>query len=255
MRRTAIALTTAALASAATAADFEGRAEYQLTDQRGQHGTAEALVGPGGARFHVEFSTPQMVQAGMPGIKATTIVKAGEKGRVYAVDDNARSYTVIETDPSEHDRGWKVTKLGSSSVAGYPCERARIESEGSRTAEVCIATTLGRVPFWTSSSSGRGSDGMPAALEKAGLNGLPIRWASNEGSGGEFVLELVKLKRESVPGSTFEVPAGYTKRGSGSSLSASDRRARMENAMKSLTPEQRKQVEKLLQGKGASSGD
>jgi len=255
MRRTAIALTTAALASAATAADFEGRAEYQLTDPRGQHGTAEALVGPGGARFHVEFSTPQMAQAGMPGIKATTIVKATERGRVYAVDDTARSFAVIESDPGGRDREWKVTKLGSSSVAGYPCERARIESAGSRTAEVCIATTLGRVPFWASSGGGRGSEGMPAALEKAGLNGLPIRWASDEGNGGELVLELVKARRESVPASSFEVPAGYARRGGGSSLSAPDRRARMESALKNLTPEQRSRIEKLLQGQGAAPGD
>jgi hypothetical protein len=96
---------------------------------------------------------------------------------------------------------------------------------------------------------------MPAALEKAGLDGLPIRWASNEGRDGEFVLELVKVKHESVPASTFEVPAGYTSRDSGSARSASDRRARMENAMKSLTPEQRKRIEQLLQGKGDASGD
>jgi len=113
MRRIAIALITAALAGAATAGDFEGRAEYQITDPRGQHGTALALVGPGGARFHVEFSGPSFAKAGVPVVKATTLVRASERGRVYAIDDNNRSYAVLEAGASR-DRGWKVTKLGSS---------------------------------------------------------------------------------------------------------------------------------------------
>jgi hypothetical protein len=248
MRRIAIALTAVTLAGAATAGEFEGRAEYQITDSRGQHGTALALVGPGGARFHIEFSMPQ---AGMPLIKATTLVRADERVHIYAIDDAARSYVVLEGD-SAREREWKVTRLGSSSVAGYACERARIESDGSRPAEVCIATTLGRVQFWASSAGGRGDEGMFAALEKAGLGGLPIRWASSEGS-GEFVLELVKAHRESVPASTFDVPAGYTRRDGTRSASSSEARARMQDMMKNMSPEQRKRLEQLVQGKG--SGD
>jgi len=245
MRRFAIALTTAAIAGAASAGDFEGRAEYRITNPRGQQGTALALVGPGGARFHVEFS---MGQAGMPTIKATTLVRAAERGRVYAIDDTARSYVVLEAD-SSRDRDWKVTKLGKSKVAGYTCERARIESENSRPAEVCIAAALGRIAFWASSTGGKESEGILAALERAGLYGLPVRWASNEGE-GEFVLELVKASRESVPASTFDVPAGYTKReGSRSSAGA---HARMQEMMKNMTPEQRKRLEQMMQGQGTA---
>ncbi len=255
MSRIALALIAAALAAAAAAADFEGRAEYQLTGSRDQRGTAVALVGPGGARFHFELSSPEMTQAGMPSMKATTLIQSGDRGHIYTIDEVNHSYAVIDTDPKSGDGGWKVTKLGPSSVAGYPCQRARIESEGSRTAEVCVSTTLGRVPIWAT-ARGQGSEGAPAALARAGLDGLPLRWATDvdRGNGG-LVLELVKATRESVPASTFEVPAGYTKRGRGTPIASPDMRARMDEAMKRMTPEQRKRFEQMLHGHGAGPGN
>jgi hypothetical protein len=103
-------------------------------------------------------------------------------------------------------------------------------------------------------AAGQGDEGMPAALARAGLDGLPIRWAENQGAGdnGGFVLELVKVTRERVPTSEFEVPAGYTKR-EHQTLTSSEMRARMEERLKNLTPEQRKKVEQMLQGSGAGS--
>ncbi len=253
MTRIAIALSVLALAATATAADFEGRAQYRLTGPKGQQGSAEALVGPGGARFHFEFKIPEMAQAGMPEIKTTTIIRAADRSHIYTLDDVHHTYAVIETDPHGHGGGgWDVTKLGPSSVAGYPCQRARIApSGGSRPAEVCISTSLGRVPVWAT-ARGDADEGAPAALARAGLDGLPIRWAPDaKDENGGAVLELVKATRESVPASTFEVPAGYTKRETkGPSLASPDVRARMEDAMKNITPDERKKLQQFLHGKG-----
>lgn len=255
MCRIAFALAAAALAAAAAAADFEGRAEYKVTGSRDQRGTAEALIGPGGARFHFELTSPELTQAGMPVMKATTLVQSGDRGHVYTIDEARHSYAVIDTDPKEHDSGWKVTKLGPSTVAGYPCQRARIESEGSRNTEVCVSTTLGRVPIWAT-ARGQGSEGVPAALIRAGLDGLPLRWATEVGEGnGGFVLEVVKVTRERVPASAFEVPAGYTNRGRGTPVASPNMRARMEEAMKKMSPEQRKRLEQMLHGNGAGPGN
>ncbi len=254
MRRFAIALPVLALAGTAAAADFEGRAEYRVTGPKGQQGTAEALVGPAGARFHFELTSPEMTQAGMPGMKATTLIKADDRSHLYIISDEAHAYKVVDTDPRAHDSGWKVTKLGPSSVAGYPCQRVRVgASEDARPAELCVSTTLGRVPFWA--TSGQGDEGVPAALAKAGLDGIPIRWAPDAGEGDRgLVLELVKATRESLPSSAFEVPAGYTKRGSsGPSLASPDSRARLEDALKKITPDQRKRLEQLLRGKGSGN--
>jgi hypothetical protein len=248
-----LALAAAALTGNAAAGDFEGRAEYRLTGSMEQQGTALAVVGPGGARFHLEFTSPKMKEMGMAGFNTTTLLKAGDSDHIYSIDEAHHSYLVIDRHPGTRSGGWKVTRLGPSSVAGYPCERARVESgEGSSPAELCIASTLGRVPMWA--VAGRGEEDVPAALARAGLDGLPIRWVANQGAGGngEFVLELVKVTRERVPASEFEVPAGYTKR-ERQSPSSSEMRARMEERLKNLTPEQRKRVEQLLQGKGAGS--
>lgn len=248
MRRIAITLAALSLAGPATAADFQGRAQYRITGPRGQQGTAEAVIGPGGARFHFEMT------AGIPGMKATTLIKASDRSHLYIINDDAHAYSVVDTDPRAHDGGWKVTKLGPSSVAGYPCQRARVEaSEGGHPAEVCISTSLGRVPIWA--TSGQGDEGAPAALAKAGLDGIPIRWAPDAEEGDRaIVLELVKAIPESVSSSAFEVPTGYTKRGGSSpSLASPEGRARLEDALKKITPDERNKLKQLLRGKG--SGD
>ncbi len=244
-----LTLAASAITGTALAGDFEGRAEYRLTGAMVQHGSALAVLGPGGARFHFELAAPMAGQAGTPGMSATTLIKAGDQNHLYTIDDSRRSYTVVDTHPDARAGGWKVTRLGPSSVAGYPCERARIEG-GSSPAEVCISTTLGRVPLWAT-ARGQGDEGVPAALARAGLDGLPIRWAANLGeANGGFVLELVKVTRERVPASEFEVPAGYTRR-ERQSASPSEMRARMEERLKSLSPEQRRKLEQMLQGNGA----
>ncbi len=254
MGRFAFALAAAALAAATAAADFEGRAEYTVTGSKDQRGTAVALVGPGGARFHFEVTSPELTQAGVPVMKATTLIQSGDRGHVYTIDEARHSYAVIDTDPKARDPGWKITKLGPSSVAGYPCQRARIESEGSRATEVCVSTTLGRVPIWAT-VRGQGGEGAPAALARAGLDGLPLRWATDADDGNGLVLELVKATRESVPASAFEVPAGYTNRSRGTPVASPDMRARMEEAMKKMSPEQRKRLEQMLHGNGAGPGN
>ena len=118
-----------------------------------------------------------------------------------------------------------------------------------------MSTTLGRVPVWAT-ARGQGGEGAPAALARAGLDGLPLRWADSvEGGKGGFVLELVKATRESVPASAFELPAGYTKRGGRTPVASPDMRTRVEEAMKKMTPEQRKHLEQMLHGNGAGPGN
>ncbi len=60
---------------------------------------------------------------------------------------------------------------------------------------------------------------------------------------------------ESVPASAFEVPAGYTNRSRGTPVASPDMRARMEEAMKKMSPEQRKRLEQMLHGNGAGPGN
>jgi hypothetical protein len=47
--------------------------------------------------------------------------------------------------------------------------------------------------------------------DQQGYNGVPVRTIIFTGNGGQVTNELVDVKRQSFPASTFEVPAGYTK--------------------------------------------
>jgi hypothetical protein len=117
----------AALAgSAATArgADFEGRAEYQVTGPHGA-GTMVVWIGGAGVRTETQLSAPGLQQRGNaePG-RMVSLLKASEPGRVYLVDDRRRTYHVVEKGHGDTEQtAWTVERLGSDEVAGYRCER------------------------------------------------------------------------------------------------------------------------------------
>lgn len=241
------ALATAVAAQTAAAADFQGRAEYRITGSSDVKGTATAIVGDGGARFELDVASPQAAQAGIPRVKLTTLVRAGDKDHVYVLHDAEHTYSVIDAGRGDTDR-WKITRLGATTIAGYPCERVRLESEGGQPDEVCVSTTLGRVPAWATSD--RSDQGVPTALARAGLDGLPLRWA-HAGDQSGAVLEVVKVTPGAEPSSAFEIPAGYQRQDS--AMASPEMRARLQEEMKKLSPEQRKRLGALLRGSGSGA--
>jgi hypothetical protein len=84
------------------------------------------------------------------------------------------------------------------------------------------------------------------ALVDAGLEGFPIRWTTKGQGRGDMTMELVSAKRQSVPASTFEVPAGYTKSESLVPFSNPEIDKKMKEALDKMTPEQRKQFEEMM---------
>jgi hypothetical protein len=63
-------------------------------------------------------------------------------------------------------------------------------------------------------------------------------------------MELVSAKRQSVPASTFAIPAGYTKSEMTMPMTSPESAKQMEDALKGLSPEERKQVEEMMKGMG-----
>ena len=264
-----VAVVASALPTAARA-QFEGRLEYTMSAMPGAQkaggpkagggGTVTAWIGPGGMRSesHVKMTIPGQGEHEMNTI---SIYRKADPGRTYFVNEARKTYSVIEAskDEGQEEETWKVEKLGSATVAGFPCERARLTREGSGHMELCVTQKLGTFPL--AAFQGQRTDrGLPGALLKAGLNGIPVRWsATGKDSKEEFVMELVSAHKEKVPASRFEIPAGYTKaEGLGGMMNMTPEQSKqmdqamkqMQEQMKNMTPEQRKQMEDMMKQYG-----
>jgi hypothetical protein len=191
------------------------------------------------------------------------IQKLAEPDRNYIVNDERKTYSVQMIDdkekPQRSDRKWTVKRLGRDTVGGYACEKALITSDDNkRETEACIATDLVPSTAWLRAFNRREEQATPLqALKDAGLTGFPVRWifrekGSHEGSSS---IELVRFDKKSVPGSLFEIPAGYRKVDTMMETMATtpeqeramrDARKKMQEAMDDMTPEQRKQYEEMM---------
>jgi len=263
-----VAVVASALPSVARA-QFEGRLEYTMSAMPGTQpaggthqggGTVTAFIGSGGMRSeaHLKMTIPGKGEHEMNTI---SIFRKAEPDRTYFINDERKTYSVIEMDKDQGDtdEGWKVQKLGSATVAGFPCERARLTREGSGQMELCVTQKLGTLPL-TALQGGRMDKGLPGSLAKAGLNGIPVRWSAvGKDSKEEFVMELVSAHKEKVPASKFEIPAGYQKsEGLGGMMNMTPEQSRqmdeamkqMKEQMKNMTPEQRKQMEEMMKKYG-----
>ncbi|MBI5069333.1 MAG: DUF4412 domain-containing protein [Deltaproteobacteria bacterium] len=258
----AVAMAALLLAPAARA-EFEGVVEGRVTGVMA--GTFRAQVGKTGIRSEMVMKAGEAVKAGggqlPPGMlgemRRVSLQRRAEPGKVYVLDEEKKSYTVIDTAEAAESakdgpqEQYAVKKLGKDKVAGFPCEKVTATGERSGEMELCVTTEL--APEWAKSalSQGRGSGGLIAALRKAGVEGYPVRWSRKDGRGGNVTMELTAAKRQSVPSSAFEIPAGYTEQkglggmGMGGNPAA---RKQMEEAMKNMSPEQRKQMEQLMKG-------
>ena len=62
---------------------------------------------------------------------------------------------------------------------------------------------------------GGGEEAMVKALKDAGADGMPLKSITTTGDGSKVTMEVVKVDKKSLPASTFEIPAGYTKSAGG----------------------------------------
>jgi len=256
---TAAALAALLLAPAARA-EFEGVVEGKLTGV--MPGTFRAQVGKGGIRSEVEMDTAAAAQGGQlpPGLsgqmKRVTIQRRAEPRKVYILDAERKSYTVLDTgDAAESAKGlpreeYTVKRLGKDKVAGFACEKVLATGEKSGAMELCLTSDL--APEWAQSAmgEGRGAGGLMAALRKAGVQGYPVRWKKEDPRGG-MTMELTSAKRQSVPASAFEIPAGYQEQKNMPGMPpgmGGEAQKQMEEAMKRLSPEQKKQMEQMMKG-------
>ncbi len=263
----------ATLVSAATAfAQFEGILEMKTSiitadgSERGG-GTMKVAVSKAGSR------TEMNMQAG-PGMTMNMVMlkKNDMPDVVYRINDANKSYTEIKIPKpapgteSPDKEAWTVEKLGQEKILGYNTHHiiAKPKSGPGQPMEMWVAKdfldyeTYSKLQVHGGSLAGTG---LAKALKDAGTEGMPLKAVVNSPE-GKMTMEVVKADKKTLPASTFEIPAGYTKSAGGimdglSGPGAEARKAQIEEAqkkmkeqMKNLTPEQQEMIEKMLKQRG-----
>jgi hypothetical protein len=141
-------------------------------------------------------------------------------------------------------------------VAGWACERALVNQEGTETDnEMCVSKEIvGSADLFNAGRRDASSQGLAKALKANGLDGMPIRMIVRRKGDPEAMMawELVKAEKRALPASTFEVPAGYEETSAMGAMLSPAQKKQMDDAMKNMTPEQRKMIEEMMKKKGGS---
>lgn len=247
-----VLLLTAVLAFPALA-QFEGVLESKLTGP-GSSGTSKAWVSKAGSRIEMQMQAAARPGTASAGMTMVVLHRNAEPDLSYIVNESTKSYSVIDNRQTQKgtpsDETYAVKRLGKDTVAGFSCQKALLTSSKGQQIELCTSSELLGGSSWIRSMQSRGSSaggGLVRALKDAGLEGYPLRWVTKDEEGRSTSWELVSAKRQSVPASTFEVPAGYRKTDSvmGAMMSPETER-QMKEAMEKMTPEQRKMLEEMM---------
>jgi hypothetical protein len=265
----AVALTLAA-APIASAADFEGVIEMEMSggDEQNHVGRGRTLVSSVGSRTEIGMSEGK--EAGM---KMVMLVLKAEPNVVYMLNEQKKTYYRQEhaqkaDRPHEaRKHTYKVTRKGTGRVAGYDCVIGEVlRDDEEQPTEIWTSRAVGGFEsFWRHQAQRDKDDDYPtmlSALKNAGMDGWPMKVVTQRKSGKSTEWEVTKVEKRSVPASQFSL-AGYTKTDSvmgGMQLSPEQEkqmeqaRQQMQEAMKKMTPEQRQKMEEMMKAMGGKGG-
>jgi FlaG/FlaF family flagellin (archaellin) len=269
-----LAFATLVLAAATASAQFEGQADFKITTNAGKdqtmNGTGKMFVTRSAYRseFEMKMTDTEGRKSGAPArMKMTMFAKASEPDKLYMLNDENKTYSIWDTAKFRDDakkrpkETYTVKKLGKDTVAGLSCQNALLTSSKGDEIEACVSSELGASTEWLSAMNRRdgGSGSWIEALRGAGLEGFPVRW-STRGRGSKdatTTMELTRVERRTVPVSLFQVPSGYKQTDAAmggltpeQEKAMSDAKAQMNEALKDMTPEQRRQYEEMMKSLG-----
>jgi Domain of unknown function (DUF4412) len=265
MKLRRIAATLALLLPACVAsAEFEGEADFKITTRREKKepllGNARMYVSPSGFRMEWTMKTGSSSAKAPQEIKMTMLASLPNPDKVYLINDENKTYSVwdtkqaredMKTAPKESD---KVEKLGTDKVAGYPCQNARVTSSKGNDFEVCVTKEFGPSTDWIAAMNRNDPETRSwlKALKDQGIEGFPIRWAVRQKGSEEpmTVMELVRAQKKSLSASLFSVPAGYKETGFAVGGLTPEQEEAMSEALKRMSPEQRRQYEEMMKRHG-----
>jgi hypothetical protein len=266
------------LASLPAYAQFEGVVQMKMAmagknSTAGANGTITVSVAKAGARSEANM------QMGPIAMKTVTLQRADTTNTLYRINDANKTYTEVDlaktgetaaTQPASDQ--YTVEKLGQETVLGYQTQHVLVKEKNpspgaanTRTIELWTAKDVLDYATFSKLQARRGKadvdEALVKALKDAGADGLPLKCISTATDGGKVTMEVVKVDKQSLPGSTFEIPAGYTKSAGGAMDKKGDmfspqaERAKkqmdqlqqnLREAMKTMTPEQRAVIEKRM---------
>ena len=252
-------------------AQFEGVLEMKMTitDNGGAHqgdGTMKCAISKAGSRSEMNMQMPQMSMV------MVMLVKSDTPNTVYRINDANQTYTEINVNKaqpiaaksSDNDK-YTVKKLGEEKILGYKTQHVLVihkdtTNELWTSREFLDYDTFSRTQARPGGRMG-GDNGMAKALKDTGVEGMPLKSVAFDEDGGKVTMEVTKAEKKSLPASTFEIPAGYTKSSGGmmdmmggmSGPQADDARKKMDDVLKNMSPEQREMMEKMMKQRTGGS--
>jgi len=218
------------------------------------NGSAKISVAKAGLRNQLHAETL------MGPMNMVTLCKAETPDLLYRINDQAKTYSEIDLSqggsipPQRQDaETYQIKRLGEEKLLGYKTMHLLISYKNASnevwaTKELLDSTSFDRL--LTRPGKSGAEELMSKALKDAGVDGMPLKsilWAED---GSKTTMEAVKIEKKTLPGWTFEIPAGYEKT---SPLvdAAGDARAQMEqrkveDVLKKLPQEQRAMLESAL---------
>ena len=258
------------LAGSSALAQFEGVLEMKMTtatkDQEiGGGGTMSVQVAQAGTRCEMNM------QMGAMGMKMVVLQKTDTPNTLYHVNDANKTYTEIDLSKmremagqQQDSRKYTVEKLGQESILGYKTQHVLVkeknpDGKGTTTEMWTAKDLLDYVTFskmQVHQGKGGSEEALAKALKDAGADGLPLKSISTTADGTKVTMEVTKADKKSLPASTFEIPAGYTKSAGGmmggmSGPQADEAKKKMDEALKNMSPEQREMIEKMMKQRKA----
>ena len=253
----------ALLAGTVFGADFEGVLEMNMSMLSGagvETGSGNAKVSVSKAGLRNEIYAQTLVGP----MRMVMLFKAETPDLLYKINDQAKTYS--ETDlsqpgPKPPERTdaepYQIKRLGEEKLLGYNSQHLLVTYKNTSnelwaTKELLDSATFKRLL----SRPGRGGpaeERMTKVLKDVGIDGMPLKSIMTSEDGSKTTMEVVKIEKKTLPGWTFEIPAGYEKTSS-MVEAASDARAQMEQrkleeVMKKLPPDKRAMLENALKQK------
>lgn len=267
MIRRFLAAAALALVASVASAQFEGEATFKITTRREKgaplEGTAHMFSSKTGFRMEWEMATGASRRGGPQQIKMVMLAKLPNPEKVYLVNDANRTYSVWDTKKAREDaktapkETYTVEKLGMDRVAGYACQNVRVTSSKGSVFDLCVTKEFGASSDWLAAMNRNDPEAGSwlKSLRDAGIEGSPVRWSVRTKGSAEptMVMELVRADKKALSAALFEVPAGYKETGMAvggltpeQEKAMADARAQMQESLKDMTPEQRKQYEEMM---------
>lgn len=191
------------------------KAQMETMMKNMQSGNMNSMIPTGMVMKTKNGSTVSMIEGGIMGGMETLHQKG--KNESYVINRDSKTYSVVTHNSdatTTHDPAVTVTKTSETQkILNYTCTKSIVTvSENGHT----ITQT-----FWTTKDI-KGLDFKNLADQKMGqgkqamyykdLDGMPLKMEMTMPQGaGTMTMEVIEIKKQTLPASDFEIPAGFTK--------------------------------------------